>query len=271
MTRRIDLGAAATLVAVLLSLQVDSLAQGRITSAASETRKIEQALEREVERLAARRADLWFAYRMVVQPSTRQACGGSHVALESSTQIIVMGRIEDGRLGRVRQFTPECDVDAGSVTVVWLEGVSADDSANWLMSLIRVQSPDSGWQSRVADPALNALARHTGNAATRSLIALARDDARPQIRSRALLALGQHAGNQAGSTITGAIEKDPEAAVRKAAVAALGRLPNGEGVPLLIGVARSSTDNEIRREAMLRLGQSNDSRAVRFFEEILTK
>jgi hypothetical protein len=264
LARTIAAAAALTLVPTLIS------AQGRISTPA-ETRRITQPLEREINALAGRRTDLWLGYRMPTTPTARQFCGGSHVVLESSTSITIMAKLEAGEIRRLRVFTPECDVDAGTVPLVWLDGVSPDDSATWLTGLVRSKQTDREWRTRVADGALNALALQSGDAAIRSLIAFARDDARPEIRGRALVSLGQRAGEQAAATITNAIDRDPETEVKRTAVGALARLPKDEGVPLLIQVARSNRTPEVRREAMLRLGQSNDARALRFFEEILTK
>ena len=37
---------------------------------------------------------------------------------------------------RVRTFTPDCDIDAGAMPLVWLNDVKADDSIAWLASLV---------------------------------------------------------------------------------------------------------------------------------------
>jgi HEAT repeat protein len=52
-------------------------------------------------------------------------------------------------------------------------------------------------------------------------------------------------------------------------VFALSQLPRDEGVPKLIDVARNNRNREVRRQAMFWLGQSNDPRALKFFEEVL--
>ena len=59
--------------------------------------------------------------------------------------------------------------------------------------------------------------------------------------------------------------------MKKKAVFALSQMPADEGVPKLIEVARSNRNPEVRKQAMFWLGQSNDSRAVKFFEDILLK
>jgi hypothetical protein len=51
----------------------------------------------------------------------------------------------------------------------------------------------------------------------------------------------------------------------------LSQMPRDEGVPKLIDVARANRNPEVRKQAMFWLGQSNDPRAVKFFEDILLK
>jgi len=260
-------------VALLASGIARSHAQaplGHITATTAETRRVTQSIDAELRALANRGA-IWVAYRLKTLPVAYQRCGGSHVLLDSSTELTLMGKVERGELQRLRVFTPECDVDAGSVPLVWFEGVTADESARWLARLVRVEQNTSQWESQVVSPALTALAAHPGDYATRTLVELAREDKRPDIRRRALPALAERAGQQAVTAITTAIQQDPELDVKKQAVVALGRLPADQGVPLLIDVARANKNRELQREAMLWLGRSNDPRAVRFFEELLLK
>ena len=65
------------------------------------------------------------------------------------------------------------------------------------------------------------------------------------------------------------IEDDPETEVKKRAVFALSQLPHDEGVPLLIDTARKNRNPAVRKQAMFWLGQSNDPRALAFFEDVL--
>ena len=52
---------------------------------------------------------------------------------------------------------------------------------------------------------------------------------------------------------------------------ALSQLPKEEGVPLLIRVAQSNRNPQVRKQAMFWLGQSNDPRALAFFEQVLAR
>ncbi len=103
------------------------------------------------------------------------------------------------------------------------------------------------------------------------MIRMAHDDTSSHVRGQALFWLAQKAGNRAVSTITGAIENDPDTDVKTKAVFALSQLPKDEGVPKLIEVAQTNRNPEVRRKAMFWLGQSNDPRALAFFERVLTQ
>ena len=103
------------------------------------------------------------------------------------------------------------------------------------------------------------------------MIRMAHDDASSHVRGQALFWLAQKAGKKAVGTITGAIENDPDTDVKKKAVFALSQLPKDEGVPKLIEVAQTNRNAAVRKQAMFWLGQSNDPRALQFFEKVLSQ
>jgi len=103
------------------------------------------------------------------------------------------------------------------------------------------------------------------------LISMAHQDAVGHVRSQALFWLAQKAGHRAAEVISDAIENDPDTAIKRSAVSALSQLPKDEGVPLLIQVARTNKNREVRKQAFFWLGQTNDPRALAFFEEMLAR
>lgn len=109
------------------------------------------------------------------------------------------------------------------------------------------------------------------NGALDEMIRMAHEDASTHVRGQALFWLAQKAGQKAATTITGAIDNDPDTEVKKKAVFALSQMPRDEGVPKLIQVAQSNRNAEVRKQAMFWLGQSNDPRALDFFEKVLSK
>jgi HEAT repeat protein len=103
------------------------------------------------------------------------------------------------------------------------------------------------------------------------MIRMAHDDSSSHVRGQALFWLAQKAGKRAVGIITGAIDNDPDTEVKKKAVFALSQLPKDEGVPKLIEVAQTNRNPAVRKQAMFWLGQSNDPRALQFFEKVLTQ
>lgn len=105
------------------------------------------------------------------------------------------------------------------------------------------------------------------------LLALAKDTrARNDTRKNAVFWLSQAAGDEATKGLAGLAEDDDEnREIREQAVFAISQLKNDEGVPVLIRIAKTNPDPKIRRKALFWLGQSDDPRALRLFEEILTK
>jgi HEAT repeat protein len=103
------------------------------------------------------------------------------------------------------------------------------------------------------------------------MIRMAHEDGSANVRGQALFWLAQKAGEKAVGTITRAIDNDPDTEVKKQAVFALSQLPEDEGVPKLIEVAQMNRNPEVRKQAMFWLGQSEDPRALAFFEKILSQ
>jgi HEAT repeat protein len=103
------------------------------------------------------------------------------------------------------------------------------------------------------------------------MIRMAHEDQSPHVRGQALFWLAQKAGKKAENAITGAIQNDPDTEVKKKAVFALSQMPREEGVPKLIEVAQTNRNPEVRKQAMFWLGQSEDPRALAFFEKILAE
>lgn len=293
---------AAALIVLSAAVTVTAFGQGRIANAKIETRRVGQTLEREVQAIADRGAAAWVGYRTPMIPGQRHMCcydsiasagdccgacklesgggvtmtqsggidsRGLRVTLEPPGDAVILARLEGRAVTRIRTFTPDCDLDADAMPLVWFENVAPADSVAWLTTLARAAAGGGDRENHVVQPAIAALALHPGQQALRTLVALARNDGRTSVRNQGLFWLAQRAGQEAAAAIADAIANDPETEVKKRAVFALSQLPKDEGVPLLINVARTNKNAEVRKQAMFWLGQSKDPRAVGFFEDIL--
>ena len=125
--------------------------------------------------------------------------------------------------------------------------------------------------AHVRDQVVFALSVSHEPGALTEMIRMAHEDPDGHVRGQALFWLAQKAGKKAESTITGAIQNDPDTEVKKKAVFALSQMPQDQGMPKLIEVATTNRNPEVRKQAMFWLGQSNDPRALEFFEKVLTR
>lgn len=148
----------------------------------------------------------------------------------------------------------------------WM-GQTGGDRA--LDALIRLAGQDA--DERFREHLAFVLSQSRQDRALEALIGMAKRDASRKVRGQALFWLGQKAEKKALAAIEDAIREDPDTEIKKKAVFALSQLPRDEGVPLLIRTARSHSNPEVRKQAMFWLGQSEDPRALAFFEEVLTK
>ncbi len=247
--------------------------QSRFVNAQVDTRAATQPLAREIAAATARGGARWIGYRVKVNGGHRSmdCAARTTVALEPAAEIDILARFDGATLTRLRTSTPDCEIDAGGLPVTWLENVKADDSATWLASIVN-SAASVARGDRVVNTAVAALGMHEGAAASRSLVSIARSHGVAKVRSDALFWLSQRAGDQlAERTIVEAVERDPDTDVRTRAVFALSQLPRDEGIPRLIDVAKNNRNAAVRKQAMFWLGQSNDPRALKFFEDVLLK
>ena len=143
--------------------------------------------------------------------------------------------------------------------------VSAPAAADYLLGL------GATLDGRAAKDAILAAAIADSAVTWPQLLEISRDRARPQdVRKTAVFWLGQEAARSLSAELEDIVATDDDdLGVRKAAIFALSLRPADEAVPALIRIARTIPDPELRRTAMFWLGQSNDPRAIDFFEEVL--
>jgi hypothetical protein len=256
----------------LLLLPAAAAAQLQIVNAQLTSRQAARGLDAEIQSTAAQGGPAWIAYRVATVPGPHHMCSSGNrtkVMLEPATELTILVRVENARIERVQAVTPDCEIDAGGLPMLWLEGVSAPQSAAWLTAQITSAATSGQRDLKIANASLGALIWHPGDGPIDTVVALARDDGRTAVRSQALFWLSQRAGQQAIGAIQHAVDNDPETEVKRKAVFALSQLPKDEGIPLLIEIARSHRNREVRKQAMFWLGQSKDPRAVSFFEQVL--
>jgi hypothetical protein len=270
-------------------------AQGRISNAKTETRSAAAGLEREVRAAAGRAGVTWIGYRMPMVAGPRQMCcvdtisdislsggmcrlesgggvsmntgdgrdrSGARVLLEPATEFLVLARLENGSVSRVRTFTPDCDVDAGAMPLVWLTNVEPDDSVAWLASLV-ASAPDTGeGHDRVGKTAVSAIALHNAPAADRALESFVAA-ARPEwLRADVAFWLGSVRGEQGARLLARMIAQDPSDKVRDKVTFGLSVSKVPAALTTLIATARDDRSAKVRGQALFWLAHKAGQEAL---------
>jgi HEAT repeat protein len=269
-------------------------AQGRFTNLKAETRSAARGLEQEVRAVAARGGVTWIGYRAPMVAGPRQMCcydtmpdsgdccgvcrleggggvtmttgdstaRGARVALESPTELLVLARLENGAVNRVRTFTPDCDVDAGAMPVVWLTDVKADQSIAWL-STLATSAADAGQpRERVAKQALAAIALHDVPAADRALEGFVAPNQPEWLRSDTAFWLGSARGEPGARLLARMIQQDPADKVREKVTFGLSVSKAPSALTPLIAAAKEDKSPRVRGQALFWLAQKAGRQAV---------
>ncbi len=180
-----------------------------------------------------------------------------------TSKLVLVARLEDGNLRRVRFFNAACPIEGNGETVYLLTNASVESSIDYLRSGLR----DADEEGQI----IAALSLHEHPSVVPLLIDLARHDASTKIRRDALFWLGQKAGEKAAAELRRAVDEDPNEDVKEHAVFAISQLPRERSVPMLIDLVKTHKSRAVRKRAMFWLAQTNDPRALDLIEEILAK
>ena len=261
-----------------LALLVLTLAQlPRLTSGSVEQSAAGSNLGQQVRGFAG---PTWVGYVVEAIPGQRGCCtsinNGVYCALEGgmmgggtcSTETAflegertanILFRVDDGDVQRVRVFSSWCQLDIGGLKFHWLTGVRPADSVAFLRSL-PVKS------------AFSAIAVHADASAESYLRETAESTSAPRNdRERAARALASSRGPGGLAIVLKLLESEQDERLRESLPGAIAQAPNNSGTQALIDIATRDKSRKVRERAFFWLGRSQDARAKRFVEEILSK
>jgi HEAT repeats len=247
----------------LLAAALPLAAQPKLlVNAKTDTRSAASGLEREFKGLlAAQPQPAWIGYSV---PSTRTNNLGCDyvrdgnltsgvVHLEPPDSVIVMFRVENNQLGRIRSISPYCEIDAGDVPVHWLTDVQPAQSVALLSTFATERE---GFSSS----ALNAIGMHADGSADQALERFLAANQPESIRRRAVSYLGSRPRGL--DLLKKTISGDPDSRVRESAVSSLANSRQPEALDLLISIAKTDADARLRSQAASGLGRKSGAKIV---------
>ncbi|HEV8210539.1 MAG TPA: HEAT repeat domain-containing protein, partial [Vicinamibacterales bacterium] len=187
---------------------------------------------------------------------------GTRITLEPATKFLVLARFENGAVSRVRTFTPDCDIDATTMPLVWLNDVKPDESVAWLASLVTT-SPDSGERhDRVGKTAMSAVALHNIPSADRALEAFVAPASPEWLRAETAFWLGHARGEAGARLLARMIANDPSDKVRDKVAFGLSTSKTPLALTTLIAAAKDDKSARVRSQALFWLAQKAGKEAM---------
>jgi len=254
--------------------------QPRIGNARMETRAVSGGLEQTYKNiLAAQSSAAWIGYAVPIVAGDHQMCcwnnnvmcgcsleGRSHdqgttissnqsVKLEGPRDLVVLYRIENHQTGKIRTFTPECDLDAGGLPFIWLTGVSTAESVRFLLAMAKDTAAGSHEQLRKADGAVAAMAMHADPSADQALEELVAPSQPDQVRRQAIFWLGNTRGHRGFEIVSRVVREDPSEKIREHAVFALTQNKEPKALEVVASVAHNDKSGHVRGQALFWLAQ----------------
>jgi HEAT repeat protein len=185
-------------------------------------------------------------------PAGAAGVGKNIVRLEGSDRMVVLFRVLDRAVDRIRVFSEDCELDAGGKTITWLEGVRPADSIALLESFA---SPPDGRRDRIVDSAISAIALHGDAGADASLERLVAVSQPEAVRKKVTFWLGNARGARGLATLRRVLQNDPSGDVQKSAVFGVSQSKETGAQDILIGLAKNDPNPRIRGEALFWLAQ----------------
>jgi HEAT repeat protein len=181
------------------------------------------------------------------------------VRLEGPEHVVVLYRVEDKAVQRIRIFSPDCELDAGGRTIQWLDGVSGPDSVRLLSTFVSRADVKS---DRITDSAISAIAMHRDETADVALERLGGRDHPEFVRKKVTFWLGNARGTRGFEAVKKMAREDPSEEVRKSAMFGLSQGADAQSVPELVRFARQDASPKVRGEAIFWLAQKAGQRAA---------
>jgi hypothetical protein len=173
---------------------------------------------------------------------------------QGAADFLVLFRVENGRVDRIRSLSRGCGIDVGGRPFHWITGVRPAESLELLEAMV-------GTGVGNHEPAIAAIAMHADPGADAVLDRLVAASQPIGVRKQAAFWMGNSRGRRGYETLERlAAEGSP--ALREHVVFALSASDEPEAVDTMIEVARGDEDPHVRGQALFWLGQKAGKKAT---------
>ena len=228
-----------------------------LVNAQVDTRSAAAGLEREFKGLlTAQPQPAWIGYEVPAVRGAEMGCEyvrdgistAGIVHLEPPDHAVILFRVEGNAVNKLRNLSPDYEIDAGGLPVHWLTGVAPDQSVALLATFVPQHELDS-------NGALGAIAAHADPASDAVLDRYLATNQPDWMRRRAASLEASERGAHGVEAAKNAIANDPSEQVRQAAISGLARNKDPEALNVLISTARTAKEPRTRSQAISALNR----------------
>jgi HEAT repeat protein len=176
----------------------------------------------------------------------------------------VMARVAEGQVVKVRSFSPDCQLDAANMPVIWLTDVAPQQSLAWLRKQI------TRADKKVDDSALHAISLHQDPAVDSILEEMTASTNPEKLRKQAAFWLGQERGRR-GYEIVRKLAFNPQETdrLREHLTFVLSQSREKEAIEDVIRMAKNDSSERVRGQALFWLAQKAGRRALETITEAM--
>jgi len=249
--------AALLLLAAPLIVQPVMAQPKLLVNAKVDTRSAAAGLEREFKALLTGQPQpAWIGYSVPAVRGAEMGCEYVHdgygttgiVHLEPPDHAVILFRVEGDKVNKLRNVSPDCEIDAGGLPLHWLTDVAPAQSVALLATFIPQRELDS-------NGALNAIATHADPAADPVLDRYLAPSTPDWLRRRAASLEASERGLHGVEAVKNVIANDPSEQVKQSALSGLARNKEPQALTLLTETARTAKEPRTRIQAISSLNR----------------
>ena len=273
---RVFAAAAVLSVAPTLFAQQPTISHGQVTTEAAD-----HGLGAVLDGLKQQKNAVWIGYSIPVTGKFSSGWNSSHIEYlegnngsvvndsdgnnQSFDHAVILLRVADGAVMKLRVESPERELDAGGLRFVWLTGVNADDSVRVLAGLAQ-----QGDVRRLRDSAVFAISVHQTNAATTALISLAGAGNDLALREKAAFWLANQRGHDGLVAIQKFAHEDNDPKFREKLTFDLTLSKDPVALDELIRMAHDDASPQVRKQAQFWMATKGGKRVTEDLRALAT-
>ena len=190
--------------------------------------------------------------------------------LEPADYVFLLFRIEGRQIKKIRQFSPDCPLDAGGRSVYWIQDASPAQSIEMLGEIAAGATEDEIRSERgLARQAVTAIAFHDVPSADQTLEKLIQPNLPAYVREQVAFWLGEERGKKGLEILRKYVKADSSDRFRERAVIGFAQSKEPEALVDLVSLGRNDPSPRVRKQAIFWLAQAGGRKEAEHITEAI--